>query len=83
MGYDNNMSGVLFKNDKEGNENRPDYKGKCEINGDEFWISAWVKTSKKSGKKFLSLSFQEKEKQYNENTDQYQVPEPMEDDLPF
>lgn len=26
--YDNELSGVLFKNDKDGNEKRPDYTGK-------------------------------------------------------
>jgi len=54
--YDNNNSGVLFKNDKEGNPKRPDYKGHGEIQGVEYWLSAWVKESQ-NGKKYMSLSF--------------------------
>ena len=79
--YDNNMSGVLFKNDKEGNEARPDYTGKCEINGVEYWISSWIKTPKNGGDKFMSLSFKPKEDK--ENTDKYQTTEPMGDDVTF
>ncbi len=29
--YDNTNSGVLFKNDKKGNEKAPDYKGKVNV----------------------------------------------------
>ena len=52
--YDNNMRGVLFKNDKEGIETRADYRGHCEIDGAKFFIDAWVNTSK-AGAKFMSL----------------------------
>jgi len=58
--YDNEMRGVLFKNDKEGNENRPDYKGKIQIGGVEYWLSAWIKEGK-SGK-FMSLKAEEQKK---------------------
>ncbi len=55
--YDNNMKGVLFKNeDKEGSQ--PDYRGQGEIDRKPVWISAWIKTPKKGGAKFMSLSFQ-------------------------
>jgi len=77
--YDNNMSGVLFKNDKEGNEARPDYTGKCEINGVEYWISSWIKTGKQSGNNFMSLAFKPKEE-----TQDYGKPTIQdESDVPF
>lgn len=60
--YDNNLRGVLFKNDKKATDKHPDYKGSCEIEGQEYWLSAWVRESK-SGSKFLSLSFTVKEAQ--------------------
>jgi uncharacterized protein (DUF736 family) len=60
MQYDNNMSGVLFKNDKKGNDKRPDYRGTAVINGVDLNISAWLKASKKTGDKFLSLRFESK-----------------------
>jgi len=54
MSYEmNDDSFTLFKNDKEGNENRPDYKGKIKINGVEKAIAAWIKTSK-NGNKYMS-----------------------------
>ena len=58
--YDPNMKGVLFKNDKQGNERRPDYRGSCVINNLDMNISAWIKTSKKSGDKYMSLKFESK-----------------------
>jgi hypothetical protein len=50
-------SGVLFKNDKKGVENRPDYTGKATINGQELQISAWIKAGQNGS--FMSLSFSE------------------------
>jgi len=57
--YDNNMRGILGRNDRREKDSHPEFKGQCEINGEEFWISAWVKESAKG--KFFSLSFQPKE----------------------
>jgi hypothetical protein len=59
--YDNTNTGALFKNDKQGNENWPDYRGQINVNGEDFWISAWLKTSKKDGTKYMSLAVQPKE----------------------
>ena len=52
-------SGSLFKNDKKTSEKHPDYKGSAMVNGEEFWLSAWIKESK-SGK-FMSLALSPKE----------------------
>lgn len=60
MSYDNNLSGALFKNDKKETEKHPDYKGSCEINGTEYWVSSWLNTSGK-GVKYLSLKFSPKD----------------------
>jgi hypothetical protein len=62
MSYEpKNLLGALFKNDKEGNEHRPDYKGDCCINGVEYQIGAWLKEGKKG--KFMSLKFEAKKRQ--------------------
>lgn len=61
--YDNSMRGVLFKNDRKENNKHPDYKGQCEIDGEEYWLSAWIKTGAKG--KFMSLSFTAKEQPKN------------------
>lgn len=58
--YDNSNSGVLFKNDKQ-NERQPDYRGSwTDANGNEYWLSAWIKKSQK-GESFMSLSATAKE----------------------
>lgn len=63
--YDNNMRGVLFKNDRKKQPNHPDYTGQCEIEGDEFWLSAWIKEGKKG--KFMSISFKPKDEENGDN----------------
>lgn len=61
--YDPNMRGVLFKNDKKGNEKRPDYRGSCVINNVDMNVSGWIQASKKTGDKFMSLRFEAKSEQ--------------------
>lgn len=83
--YDNNMTGVLFKHDKGGNEKRPDYKGSCEINGTPMWISAWIRDKKDGSGKFMSLKFEPKDapKQDAHNTAKSNGYAPESDDIPF
>ena len=52
-------SGVLFKNDKKESGNQPDYKGNITVNGQSYWLSAWIKEGK-SGK-FMGLAVSPKE----------------------
>lgn len=54
--YDN--SGALFKNDKQGNATWADYKGSITIDGEEYWLSAWIKEGKDG--KFMSLAVKPK-----------------------
>jgi|SRR6516165_8376756 hypothetical protein len=42
----------------------PDYKGSINIGSNDFWLSAWVSTSK-SGDKYLSLSARPKTESKN------------------
>lgn len=51
-----NNSGALFKNDNRTSDNHPHAKGKCLIDGVEYWVSAWTKEGSKG--RFQSLSFQ-------------------------
>jgi uncharacterized protein (DUF736 family) len=46
--------GTLHRNDKEGNENRPDMRGELNIDGTIYKIAGWTKLGK-SGARYLSL----------------------------
>lgn len=59
--FNNENRGALFKNDKKEQDNHPDYKGSINVAGIDYWLSAWLKTSDKTGKKFMSLSVKPKE----------------------
>jgi len=68
VSYDNSNSGLLAKNDKQGNESRPDYRGSINVDGVDYWLSAWIKTgrdgTKLAGQKYMSLSVQPKDASY-------------------
>ena len=77
---DNN--GSLFKNDKEGNQARPDYKGKAMVNGRLMYLSAWVKTTQ-GGQKYMSIAFDAPKDEQPAQPEATQAPDAVEDDLPF
>jgi len=57
--YDNTNRGVLFKSDRKERDSHPDYRGSINVNGQEFWLSSWLKEGQKG--KFMSLSITPKE----------------------
>jgi uncharacterized protein (DUF736 family) len=57
MSYDNTNTGAIFKNEKKA-DNHPDYKGKINVEGKEYEIAIWLKTSK-AGNEFMSCKLQE------------------------
>ena len=59
--YDNTNSGALFRNDRKTNDRQPTHTGTLNVEGKEYWISAWVKEGKKG--KFFSLDLSPKEEQ--------------------
>jgi hypothetical protein len=72
-------SGVLFKNDKKDNERAPEYKGNIMVDGNEYWISAWIKEGKTG--KFMGLAVSPRDAQPPVNKS---VAKNLEDsDIPF
>ena len=71
---------AIFKNDKEGNEMRPDYTGEgADLNGKPIRVACWIKTGKKD--KFLSCKFQIKDDK--PETKKGGHFDDLEDDIPF
>ena len=60
MTYDNTNKGALFQSKNKKTENHPDYDGSINIDGKDYWLAGWRKTSK-NGAQFLSLSIKPKD----------------------
>ena len=78
--YDNTNSGTLFKNDKKAKDTDPAYKGQINVEGKEYWMSSWVRTSKQ-GASFMSIKLTPKDRQSSEQT--RKAADLPDDDLPF
>jgi uncharacterized protein (DUF736 family) len=84
MEYDDNNRGAIFKNDDKKKDTHPDYKGSLNVDGVDLWVSGWIQTSKKTGKKFLSLSVKPKEEAPDKKASKPSGGfENMVDDIPF
>ena len=76
---DNTFS--LFKNDKQGNDNAPDYKGNGMRDGKPVQVACWLKVSK-SGITYMSGQFSEQFKK-QDAAPQTATPAIDEADVPF
>jgi uncharacterized protein (DUF736 family) len=81
MSYSNENKGVLFKNNDKESDKHPDYKGNIDVNGEEFWLSAWINESKK-GTKYMSLSVSPKQKAQEQMQKTKDFYESNQDDIP-
>ena len=62
MSYDNTNRGQIWKNDKKEKDTHPDFKGSVNVEGVEYWVSAWKRKPDAHPKApALSFSIQPKE----------------------
>jgi hypothetical protein len=72
----------LFKNDKQGNEKRPDYTGEgVSLDGTPIKVSAWLKDGAKG--KFMSCKFEHKSEMPPRKLVAKAPVEPDSDPIPF
>lgn len=60
--YDQTNSGALFNNTKKSHANQPDFNGKINVAGVEYWIAGWKKKDRNENT-YVSLAVTEKEQQ--------------------
>lgn len=83
MAYEKrDMSGSIFANRDKRSEKHADYTGDCLIDGQEYWMNAWKKTTKE-GKTFLSFSFKKKQPRAGSDVSHETKSAIIDDDLPF
>lgn len=52
-------SGILSRNQKRESDKHPEFTGSAEVNGVEYWLSAWVNEGDKG--KYFKISFKPKD----------------------
>lgn len=83
--YDNTNRGSIWRNEKKQTEQHPDFTGKCDINGVEFWIAGWKRKAGDNPKSpALRLAFTPKdEPKPTPVTPQQPAAADFDDDIPF
>jgi len=71
--YDNTNRGQIWGNDKKEKDSQPDFKGSINIEGVEYWLSAWKRKPDAHPKApSLSFSVQRKDDVHNQGLNQAQ-----------
>lgn len=79
MSNRNQNSGTLGANKRKEKETHPSHTGQCNIDGVDYWISAWVREGPTG--KFFSLSFRQKENGNAAARPKKREPAPADDDF--
>jgi hypothetical protein len=76
-------TGALFKNDDRTEENNQlHYRGSFNVEGREFWLSAWLQTSQ-AGKRYMALALKPKNADTAQPSAQKSRTEDFDDKIPF
>jgi hypothetical protein len=81
MAYDNTNRGTLGRNKRKEQDSHPDYSGKINVDGRDYWLSGWLKES--NGEKFFSLSVKPKDGPAQNPVKHAPAREIDPDDIPF
>lgn len=67
-GYDNNLQGALFQNDRQEKEGDPDMRGECEVEGVSYWLAGWWNKTK-AGVEYLKIKMTPKDERSSQRQD--------------
>ena len=85
--YDETNRGAIWKNDRKDTDKHPDFKGHLNVNGVEYWVSAWKRDPSGNPKApALRFSIQPKEGSQKNSYSQSQAaqaPADFDSELPF
>ena len=78
--YDNTNRGQIWKNDRKEKDTHPDLKGSVNVDGKEYWVSAW-KRKPDANPKAPALSFRLQPKDEAHSQGASQASQPASNDL--
>lgn len=83
MAYDNTNSGALFKNNRRQKDTHPEFTGKLNVGGVDYYLNGWRKAPE--GKEaFISLSVKKIEAKTDAPASAPKVVAPaLDDEVPF
>jgi hypothetical protein len=86
MPYDNTNRGAIWKNRDKTEDKHPDFKGSLNVNGVDYWVSAWKRKEGDASNK-PALSFTIKPKDEKADAPAKASPErtaaELDDEIPF
>jgi hypothetical protein len=81
--YDNNMQAAIWKNEERKTDKHPHFKGSGEIDGVEYWVSAWKREGDNPKAPALKLRFTKKKETHQQGMDQAKAAVEFDDGIPF
>ena len=93
MAYDNTNSGMMARNENRKTDKHPEFSGSINVEGRDYWLSAWVNEGKPGGKmegkKYFSIKLNPKESRSSMGAAPARMDRPsyssdnFDDDIPF
>lgn len=83
--YDNTNRFILSRNDRREKDTHPEFTGTINVDGVDYWMSAWVQERKDGSGKFFSGSIKPKEEKKSAAPARSSKPlrEELNDEIPF
>ena len=82
--YSNENRGAIWRNDKKETDKHPDFTGKLDVEGTEYWVSAWKRTGDQpANAPALRFSVKRKEESRSAPPPKEAPADNFNDDIPF